>query len=119
MSVSQSQDYFNYILQIVRAVIEHREYKGTIPEALKSINQYFPTVSYKDNEKAFKNVFEVYLKSVELINKKEKKFWEFSQANNLDALIDQELKTFKKIDVPKEILKPMLQYIFYNKFQKQ
>ena len=117
MSVAQSPDYFNYILQIVRAVIEHREYKGTIPEALKSINEYFPTVSYKDNEKAFKNVFEVYLKSVELINKKEKKFREFSQANKLDAIIDQELKSFKKIEVPQDILKSMVQYIFYNKFQ--
>lgn len=119
MSVASTQDYFNYIFQIVRAVIEHREYKGNISEALKSINQYFPTVSYKDNENAFKNVFEVYLKSVELIKKKEKKFLEYSRASNLDAILDQELKAFKKIDVPEDILKSMLQYIFYNRFQSQ
>lgn len=114
--VAQKEDYFNYIFSVVRNVIESREYKTSIPDALKSINQYFPSVSYEYNKQAFENVFDVYLKSVDLIKKKEKKFWEYSQANKLEDLINEELKSFKKIKLPDETLKAILQYIFYNKF---
>jgi hypothetical protein len=117
--MTQKEDYFNYVFSVVRNVIESREYKESIADALKAINQHFPTVSYDYSKKAFENVFEVYLKSVDLIKKKEKKFWEYSQANRLDELINQELKNFKKIKLPDETLKSMLQYIFYNKFQGQ
>jgi hypothetical protein len=117
--VTQKADYFNYVFSVVRNVIESREYKASIPDALKSINQYFPAVSYEYNKKAFENIFEVYLKSVDLIKKKEKKFMEYSQANRLDEIITEELNAFKKIKLPDETLRSMLQYIFYNKFQER
>ena len=116
-SFQQNKEYYDYVFGVVRNLIEYREYKNNIQGALESIKQNFPAVSYKDNETAFKNVFEVYLKTVDLLKKKENKIKEYRDANKLDVLIESELNTYKKIDLPPETLKSILGYIFYYKFQ--
>lgn len=116
MDEQQRAEYFGYIWGVIAKVIEETEFKAHIGEALKSVVEKYPTVSYKDSEKAFANVFDVYLKSVDLIKKKEKEFLKYSKENKLDSLIDAELKAYKKIDIPDQTLRQMLEYIFYHKF---
>ena len=111
-------EYYNNVFRVVRNLIEYKAYKESIQDALKVLNKKYSHVSNEENETAFKTVFEVYEKSVELIKKKEKKFWRCKKSNELDALIDEEINASLYSNVPRETLKLIFNFIFYYRFER-